>query len=313
MTGGIKHWGGAPEQVKRWAATGGNLGSVELFVAVREAAGLPPGFYCYQPLEHSLASLDWRDGGLDVGTFMKRVVPNESEDLPAVMVVFAGAFHRLTRKYLSFAYRLLQLDAGAAMSQLHLVAASLQIASHTEPVWADDVIEAQLHIDPPGEQSTGVVSIGRRAVAGKYTRKLVPGSARPLRAFQGVELAAVLEMVRCESRTIEGDWSKDSSSSEITLLPRPIDGGPSTGDVLLNRRTVRQFAEDPVSPAQVSTMARYALSSDGAEWPAEQDGGPLSVWVLAWRVDGITPGIYRYDSANDRLGSFAQRRPHPTG
>src|SRR5205085_10994186 len=70
FAGGIRESRQGDQQTKRWAATAGNLGSVELYLVVRNIDGLPPGFYFYQPREHSLAAFHRREGGLKVEEFM---------------------------------------------------------------------------------------------------------------------------------------------------------------------------------------------------------------------------------------------------
>ena len=74
-------------------------------------------------------------------------------------MILTGAYHRITRKYGVFGYRLINEDAGAATSQLHMVANSLGLHSETVNQWADDLIEAQLRLEGQSEQCTACVAI----------------------------------------------------------------------------------------------------------------------------------------------------------
>jgi SagB-type dehydrogenase family enzyme len=168
LTAGIREING--EAINRWAATAGNCGSVELFVAARSVDGLGQGIYLYQPEEHSLARFRKRDS-LEISEFMCRVLGLGEDVLPDALILFTGAFHRLARKYGSFGYRLINLDAGAALSQLHLVARSLNLHARTATKWADDLIQEQLNLNVFDEQPTAVIEISGSA---RKKKRLVP-------------------------------------------------------------------------------------------------------------------------------------------
>ena len=116
---------------QRWAATAGNLGSVELFVAVNHVEGMESGLYFYQSEDHSLFRFQRHVENQSVKDFVSRAWAFKDDDPPQALVLFTGAFHRVALKYGPFGYRLTYLDAGAAMSQLHLVARALNICSQT--------------------------------------------------------------------------------------------------------------------------------------------------------------------------------------
>src|SRR5262249_25363155 len=82
---------------KRWAATGGNLGSPELFVAVHDVDDLAPGLYFYQAHEHVLARFvtGWR--AIDAARFIDRVVDRDGET-PNALIIATAALHRLAHK-----------------------------------------------------------------------------------------------------------------------------------------------------------------------------------------------------------------------
>jgi SagB-type dehydrogenase family enzyme len=312
MTGGARN-SRSTGTVKRWAATAGNLGSVELYLAVRSVEGLAPGFYYYRPFEHSLARFERRYGALPIEEFMHRTLPPRAGSLPEALVLFTGAFHRIARKYGSFGYRLITLDAGAAISQLHVVGRTLNIKSQTAARWADDLIEEQLNLEPFEEQSTGVVALSRREELYAEAQGIppnsphgLPGSSKETGYFFERSVEQVLKELYWGSRMSESELrfasfepsgTAASADEQLPLvsLPHPSLGGRSVGEVLLGRESVRQFAHLPVSKQQLSTMLYWAHQGDVEDWPEQHaQGHTLTFLLLADRVEGLAPGTYRY-------------------
>ncbi len=134
----------AHKPVQRWAPTGGNLGSPELYVAVFAVAGLDPGIYFYQPHEHVLS---W------IGH-----APPTAGDACA-LVFGTGALGRVAKKYGPFAYRVVQQDAGVAFAQLHVVATGLGLRAEMPARWDDLEISTMLGLDTRSEAVTFVARI----------------------------------------------------------------------------------------------------------------------------------------------------------
>jgi SagB-type dehydrogenase family enzyme len=87
------------------------------------------------------------------------------------------------------------------------------------------------------------------------------------------------------------------------------------GEALRRRRSLREFAETPLSLRALATVLRAAygvtgaLEADGAVQPvrAAPSGGalyPLELTVAARRVDGLAPGLYHFDPLDDALGQM---------
>lgn len=327
MTAGIRESRLADETVQRWAPTAGNLGSVELFLAVRDVDGLQPGFYFYQPHTHSLAFFQRRAGAIDVKHFIDRIVRAEPsvipQDLPDVLVLFTGAFARLASKYGPFAYRLLSLDAGVAVSQMELFAKGLNIHVQVVRRWPDDLIEEQLNLEKIDEQSTAVVALYRRAAASSLQsidmaspelRSGLPPSAKNVREFFEMSLDEIVEVLYSESRLKESEldltafatpsvFLPDKRDDSLSVpLPPPATGGRFVIDVLRQRISVRSFTDDAVSVEQLGTMLHLADLCDLDHWPEEcRSGNRLTFLALARHVQGINKGVYSYDLQNHRI------------
>jgi SagB-type dehydrogenase family enzyme len=306
--------------VKRWSATGGNLGSVEVYVAVRNVSGLAPGLYFYDPRRHSLAHFERHKGTLPMEEFMRRVLGCSGE-LPDALALLTGALQRLTRKYGAFGYRLVNLDAGVAMSQLHLVARALGVWSKTAACWADDLIEEQLNLNPLLEPSTVVVELSAHpparpdaGSAGADAIPSIPDSRRPLSDFQELSMTEGTAALCRESRRKEADISRAPSlpatetvaatahDLPAVTLPEPARGGRLLSDVLARRVSVRRFAQEPVVLDHLSTMLFCAQQGDAEDWPDEQaEEHRLNFLVIASRFKGAEPGVYSYDARRNRL------------
>ncbi|HYE72963.1 MAG TPA: SagB family peptide dehydrogenase [Blastocatellia bacterium] len=148
-----------PLSPKRWAATGGNLGSVELYVAACNVAGLEPGLYFYQVHEHQLARISKEWSREDVEDFIRQAVTGVSDESPDALIVSVAALHRVSQKYGSFAYRVTNLDAGFALAQLQMVGNGLGLQTQIAHLWADDVISDRLDLLEMAEPVTGAVLI----------------------------------------------------------------------------------------------------------------------------------------------------------
>ncbi len=159
LSAGIRGEAVESSKVRRWTATGGNLGSVELYVAVRDVEGLEPGFYFYQPHEHLLARLGAAMRPGEVADFIQRAAPRQEYDTPDALIILVGALHRVAQKYGPFAYRIINLDAGVALGQMHLVGSSLGLSTRTAQRWADDLIAADLNLTDLSEAVTGALFV----------------------------------------------------------------------------------------------------------------------------------------------------------
>lgn len=321
MTAGIRSLPAGDSQMKRWAATAGNLGSVELFLAIRRVVGLSPGFYFYEPRGHSLALFQRRSGALEIEEFMRRVVLANPDHLPDALVLFTGAYHRLAQKYGAFAYRLVNLDAGTAVAQLHAVAGALSICSKTATVWPDNLIEEQLNLEPLDEQATAVISLCRQMPgqpepvlpANGPQRKLHAHSAKLAGCYCGIAREQVVRMLYSESRVKESEIELASAAHVArgavsdqrpvtVLLPPAACGGRLLGEVLSERRSVRSHTPHPVSLNQLSGMLNCARHGDEVDWVEERvEGRSLTFMILAFAVEGLESGVYTYKSQDHGL------------
>lgn len=117
---------------------------------------------------------------------------------------------------------------------------------------------------------------------------------------------------------------KQCSGGRRIVLPRAAAEGPFP-DVLLARRTWREFAKAPVELDRLSTLLR--LTWGVQRWATVPGQGKVAlktspsggarhsgeVYVLARRVAGLRPGLYHYDPAGGALTSLGRRSALPIG
>ncbi len=150
---------------KRWAATGGNLGSPELYVVVREVEGLDPGVYFYQAHEHVLARLGSPSTAAEAALLVDRIVDRHGEPAPHAVIVATAALHRVSQKYGAFAYRVANLDAGVAIAQMQIVGGSLGLRTQPARRWDDEAIAERLDLNGVAEPVTGALLVMGHASA----------------------------------------------------------------------------------------------------------------------------------------------------
>ncbi len=95
------------------------------------------------------------------------------------------------------------------------------------------------------------------------------------------------------------DTGKGPTMKTIALPPPRTEGSLPVETALARRRSVRTFADRPLSLAQLGQILWAAQGITGSRWPmrtAPSAGAlyPLEVLVVAGQVDGLADGIYRY-------------------
>jgi bacteriocin biosynthesis cyclodehydratase domain-containing protein len=139
----------------RWAPTGGNLASVELFaITGGQIFDLPGSVFKYDDLKHAVISARRHTARLP-----ELLASTDLSDEPVdLLLVLVAALGRLRHKYGEFSLRLAHLDAGCAALQLAVTAPELRLKAAFAASWTP-AIATELELDPEAELVTAMAGI----------------------------------------------------------------------------------------------------------------------------------------------------------
>ncbi|MGW7133422.1 nitroreductase family protein [Streptomyces bobili] len=265
---------------RRLAPTGGNLGSVRLWVLARDIIGLNRGAYLYEPYDHSLrfrAPFNDDDLAAHLGTAA----------LPACLLLGAADLAKSSQKYHMFAYRLVHFDAGVALAYAHAVADQLRLDVREYPNFTHDLPQV---FDVPQRREfpvpTFALGLGARSAPEHET-------ARQLRAADAPPDYSTYLLPQMMAAA--GHAPAALRSGRIAPL-EPQTGAANLNaldDVTLARRAVRNFAPAPPSGTALRTLVSAA---DRAIWARERAGADAALlrpWLLLSQdTEGLPSGVY---------------------
>jgi SagB-type dehydrogenase family enzyme len=136
--------------LQRFTASGGNLGSAELYIVALDVSGLAQGIYHYLIIDHTLEVLQ---RGSFVGDLADCLSDSTDQDVSdfldgvAAVLVIVSAVERVCTKYSERGYMYCLLDAGLVAHRLDLLAR--QLGLHIRLAWhfADQSIAGILGVD----------------------------------------------------------------------------------------------------------------------------------------------------------------------
>ena len=97
---------------------------LELYLAVNRCDGLERGFYHYEAGEHALVPLTIQSSQFDA-LLMRAAFAMAAPAAPQILIVIAARFGRVSWKYQSIAYTLVQKDAGVLIQSFYTMATAM--------------------------------------------------------------------------------------------------------------------------------------------------------------------------------------------
>jgi SagB-type dehydrogenase family enzyme len=132
---------------------------LELYLAVNRCEGLARGFYHYEAGEHTLVPLTVHSSHLD-DLLMRAAFAMAAPAAPQILIVIAARFGRVSWKYQSIAYALVQKDAGVLIQSFYTMATAMGLGGCAIGIVNIDLFAKMtgtaLHVEGPvGEFALG--------------------------------------------------------------------------------------------------------------------------------------------------------------
>jgi len=289
----------------RASPSSGALFPAELYVLARDVQGLAPGVYHYGPERHVLTRLgDMPARALDVGV----LDAGSFERAPAAIAVSA-VFRRSGHKYRDRAYRYVAADLGHLLENLRVAAAEAGLVARFVLRFDESRVAAVTGIDGLEEGAMALVSLGGRDAGPAL---LSPHGSTPSARYEAAPppegadatLGPTALAHRATSLRLVVDAPPQDTSPRIALPP-PVGSDLPVRDAMAARRSRRNFSREPVPLAELGSVLAYAQRASPLFSQAPR------LYVVASRVSGLEPGVYRYEPeahalTRRRSGELAQ-------
>ncbi len=288
----------------RAAATTGALYHIEVYLICRAIPGLDAGVYHLDPQGPSIRQL--RQG--DYREVLVEATGHETSmmETPAVLV-FTDVFARNAIKYDARAYRHAFWDSGTMLANTLAIAAAHQLSAKVVAGFVDEAVEQLLDLNPLHELPLALVPIGRTPAT------TIP-PAPPLNplnlAVQPIaerEIDAPAIRMMHEASTLPNGaavaaWRGKSPQHQPLLVTGPFiplqplgpDESPRdpVEEVIVRRGSTREFAREPITFVQLSTLLQRSLQGIPADFINPPGVTLNEVYLTVHAVVGLESGAY---------------------
>jgi SagB-type dehydrogenase family enzyme len=297
----------------RASPSSGALFSTELYVAVRAAADLSPGWWHYDAQHHRLHRLSASDAPPPDDDALG--APGEAQLRGAPVVVLATAvFGRTGHKYRDRTYRYVLADLGHALENLRSAAAAQGLEAALLPRFDDRPALSALGLDGEREGLLAIVALHRfdgvetafdaPPLSSRWQRAALADPATLALGLTGAmhRASSLHRMPATPGQAIEGPAAASGPAGALAGLT-PAVPVPSGGfalppapiqtsrrhmlELIASRRSQRRFAATPLPLAALSAVLRAMRSAPPALSAA------VRIQLVAHAVDGLPPGAYR--------------------
>lgn len=241
----------------RAAGSAGGRFPLELYVAIPEGRGLPPGVHWYRPDEHAL---------VEVGPPPRGAAPT---------VIVTGIPWRTGWRYRERGYRHVFWDAGTMLSQLLVAAESSGVTPRLWSTFPDATVAALVGADLIHELPVAVVALD---------------DAEPALDAAGPAAAGDVDADPVEFPLV----TAAHAAGERASLGRPWNTGapvevPALGDAPVERVILARGSQRLMDPNR--SLPRGVLD---VSMSVALRGIDVPHFVVVHAVDGMTPGLYRW-------------------
>jgi SagB-type dehydrogenase family enzyme len=297
------------EMLFRAAACTGALYHIDLYLVCSDLEGLDAGVYQFSPQDFTVRQLR-------AGDFRSILVSATGEE-PAIarapcMIVSASTYWRNAWKYQARAYRHCYWDNGTVLANLLAAAAARKIPARVVLGFVDEVVSELLDLDERREAPLSIVALGNlpdQRVASPSVERLgletMPLSKTEVdypeirKIHEASSLASEDEVVawREDAKKPKGERTSGEGKPQTRLFPLeslsdeqiPTD---TIEDVITRRGSTREFAREPISFAELSTILDRVTRSIPMDFLNRPEESLNDLYLIVHAVEGLPSGAY---------------------
>jgi SagB-type dehydrogenase family enzyme len=301
--------------VARPVPSGGALYPLSVYLATGPSQEVPPGLYHYDAAHHALDLL--RPGDHRAALATSLTIPTDQD--PGLVLVIATRFWRNAFKYREFGYRLQSQETGVLTAQALALAEAMDLSVAVHLHFADERINRLIGLDTFRESTMAVLTL-----TGPGTATSVGSRLPSYDELLAEPVAVAAHQPRDITEELPATAALHASSLPQPRLPQPRTPEPYSVDIPLPPGQARValpdaavrladgiadrasppsgFAPTPVSLHHLAAV----LDAVATGYPGHRHPGrdqPLGTvpYCLLLRVEGITPGAYRYLPAENAV------------
>ena len=291
----------------RTSPSSGALFATELYVAVRDITGVPPGLWHYDVPAHALVAL--AAGPVDPASLGTGNWPADT----AALLFASGIFRRSGHKYRDRTYRYVLGDLGHALENLRAVAGAAGAKATLLPAFDEARIAAALRLDEAQEGVLAALLLQPGGAAELQPLRKADWRPAPLAAVDGAALGITEAIHRATSlraagRPTLGGRSPVTSTTAIQTSPPaslralPVVAASAVDPLRLiaRRRSIRRYSNQLLSLQDLAAV----LAAMGRGGPVLSDA--LRIDFIAQAVESLEPGAWRYHPQQHAIELRAQ-------
>jgi SagB-type dehydrogenase family enzyme len=293
----------------RAAACTGALYHIDLYLVCGDLEGLDAGVYQFSPQDFALRRLRAGD--------YRSVLVSATGKEPAIAsapcaIVSASTFWRNAWKYQARAYRHCYWDNGTLLANLLAAAAARKTPAKIEVGFVDQAVSELLDLDERREAPLSIVALGnvsnQRVVSPAVELLALETTPLSKSEVDYPEMRAMHEASALESEEEVEAWREGATKGEGERIRD--DGKPENWhfslqslsdeqipkdtieDVITRRGSTRQFAREPITFAELSTMLDRVTRGIPMDFLARPEESLNELYLIVHAVEGLPSGAY---------------------
>ncbi len=297
----------------RAAACTGALYHIDLYCVCGDLEDVKAGVYHFSPQDFALRQLR----GGDYRSVLVAASGEEAAIATAPCIIAcASTFWRNAWKYQARAYRHCFWDSGTILANLLAAASARKLPAKLVVGFVDEAVSQLIGLDTRREAPISLVALGaaaHAAAARSLTVETLHLETVPLSktevdypAMRAMHEASALdnaEEVKAwrdgRETSPQGEERMKNRASGSRVFPlQPLDSGAMPGDtvedVIVRRGSTREFACEPITFAQLSTVLDRATRGIPADFLAQPETSLNDIYLIVHAVEELPSGAYAF-------------------